>query len=598
MTLLKRPLTFLLPFMLAACSNLPVRNPAVQPQPTLSAEDEMERLRARQDAALEEARAQARAAEANYPKLRLTPEIIFGVLASEISAQRGGASASAATYMDLAKRTRDPRFAQRAAEFALFSGQLPLANDALKLWTETEPTSDVAREQLLISTLRAGKLDQAQPLIDDILKRDPARAPALFVQLARLAQLQTDKAGAYRMIRPIAERFPDLPEARFTVIALAAEVNDDAEVNRQFDQLARLAPRWDLPVAWQTDRLNRKDPRLALAFLKTELARRPDASLELKIAYPRLLLGQKQYPEARTAFDALLTLNPGHPDLLYASGLMAFQLKDMPVARKNLQAALDKGYPDQDFLRYTLGQVAEEDHDSESAKKWYLTVGAGPRYLAAQARLAVLEGEDGKIESALARLEKLGSNDLERNQVVMLQSQLARDAKRYDLANAVLSRALKARPATPELLFERGLVADLRGNAGDAERDLRAYLKLRPDDALGLNALGYTLATRTTRYAEARSLIEKALKSAPDNPMILDSMGWLLFRMGKPDAALSYLFRAYAALEDPEIAAHYADVLWSLGQQDKAREVLEKSLAASPTHEVLLETSRRLLKKP
>ncbi|GGY08506.1 hypothetical protein GCM10011289_09080 [Paludibacterium paludis] len=547
---------------------------------------------------MEEAQKRAREAEANYPRISLTPDIVYGVLASEIAAQRGEAAASASTYLDLAKRTRDPRFAQRSAEFALFTGQLPLALDALKLWTDTEPASDAAREQLLIATLRAGKLDRAAPLIDEILAKEPARAPALFVQLARLAQSQTDKLGTYKLVRPIAARFPDLPEARFAVIAIAAEVNDDAEVERQFDRLATLAPRWDLPVAWQTDRLNRKDSKAALAFLKKELARRPDASMELKIAYPRLLLSQKQYPEARAAFDALLAANPGQRDLQYACGLMAFQMKDLIAARKHLEGALESGHPEQDFLRYTLGQVAEEAHDPKTARRWYDAVGAGPRYLAAQARLAVLDAEEGRIDAAVARLDNLGASDQERTQVTLLQSQLAREAKRYELANAVLTRALKARPASPELLFERGLVADMRGNGADAERDLRAYLKLKPDEPLGLNALGYTLATRTTRYAEAQALIDKALKAMPDNPMILDSMGWLLFRMGKPDAALKYLFRAYSAVEDPEIAAHYGEVLWSLGQRDKATEVLDKAIGANPNHEVLRDVARRLLKRP
>lgn len=176
----------------------------------------------------------------------------------------------------------------------------------------------------------------------------------------------------------------------------------------------------------------------------------------------------------------------------------------------------------------------------------------------------------------------------------MLQSQLAREAKQYGKAYELLSKALQRMPKAPELLYERALVSDNLGNIGNAERDLKLVLKEKPGDAQALNALGYTLTNRTGRHQEALGYIEKALKSEPDNPIILDSLGWAQYKLGRLEAALKTLQKAYALLPDPELAAHLGEVLWKLGKKDEAQAVWDKALAESPEHDVLRETMRRL----
>ncbi|WP_028536083.1 tetratricopeptide repeat protein [Paludibacterium yongneupense] len=530
------------------------------------------------------------------PHVELTADLFYGVVASEIAAQRGASASSALTYYDLAQKTRDPRMAQRAAEFGLFSGQLALATDALSLWIEIDPDNIPAREQLLITQLRAGRLAQSKPLAEELLRRDPGQAPLIFVQLARLTAYQQDKAGAYQLVRSLAQGFPDLPEAHFAIIAVAAEVDDTAAVSSEFDQLARLAPKWDLPVVWQADRLRRQDLGAAIDFLGRELARRPDAGLELKMAYPRLLTAAKRFPEARQGFEALLKTHPDNPDLLYATGLLAFQLDDLPQARKRLEAALAAGHPESNFIRFSLGQLAEETQDINAAAGWYQQVTSGDRYLPAQSRLAFFDAQAGRLDAALQRLDGLGGNDKEQVDLALLASELARNARQYERSYLILTSALKRFPQAPELLYARALVSDLRLNVGDAERDLRAVIKQKPDDAEALNALGYTLANRTTRYAEAHVLLDRALKLDPQNPVILDSMGWVLFKEGRSDSALGFLQRAYKAMPDAEIAAHLGEVLLKLGRQQEARALLEQAAkTASGDHELLNDTMHRLL---
>ncbi|UTH76534.1 tetratricopeptide repeat protein [Chromobacterium sp. IIBBL 290-4] len=537
----------------------------------------------------------AKADEAKLPKVALTPEIFYGVLAGEIAAQRGGAGSAGLTYLDLAKQTRDPRLAQRAAEFCLLSGQLKPAIESLKLWIELDPDSLQAREQLFVALMRSGNLQESQPLLEDLLKREPSRAPAAFVQLARLSSKQNGGSPeSYRVVSELAARYPDLPEARFAVLAAAADNNDQAAVQRELDKLAQIAPKWDLPVAWQVDRLRRADVSAAVDFLKNELARRPDAGMELQAAYPRLLVAAKRFAEARVAFESLLLKQPDSPDLLYATGLLAYQMRDVKTAQQRLQAALQRQYPEQDFVRYTLGQIAEESHEPAKAMEWYRQIGPGAQYLPAQSRLAILEAGDGQLEAALNRLGSLGSSEQEKTSVALLQSQLARDAGKPQRAYELLTQALKAQPKSGELLYERSLVSDMLGNVGNSERDLRQILKDKPDDTQALNALGYTLANRTTRYREALGFIEKALKAEPENPVILDSMGWVQFKLGKLEAARKNLEKAYYAMPDPEVAAHLGEVLWKLGLYQEAQALWDRELSSHPGHEVITETVKRL----
>jgi tetratricopeptide (TPR) repeat protein len=577
---LNRSLSLLLVLLLSACTSM--KSPLLAKQSVTSTEQ-----------TADDETAAAAEDNPNLPRLELTPQIVYGVLASEIAAQRGAAGSSAATYLDLARQTRDPRLAQRAAEFALFSGQLKDAADALALWMELDPSSQIPREQLFITMLRSGKLAESQPLVEDLLKREPQRAPDIFVQLARLTARQNDKQAAYALVNRLASQYPDLPEARFAVIAVAAEVNDDATIQREFDRLAQIAPKWDLPVAWQTDRLRRIRLGQAIDFLQQELARRPDAGLELRMAYPRLLVGAKRFPEARTAFEALLRQNPDNAELLYASGLLAYQLRDLAAADQRLTAALQQRHPESDFIRFTLGQVAEDRQDKVMARQWYESVGAGQQFLPAQARLAALDAEAGRLDQALQRLAPLGQGEQEKVQLAMQQAELARHAKRYDLSFRILSQALESWPRSPELLYDRALVSDQLGNLGDAERDLKTLLKEKPDDPQALNALGYTLANRSTRHQEALAYIEKALKADPDNPMILDSMGWVLFKLGRNEAALKYLERSYAAMQDSEVAAHLGEVMWKLGRKQDALSLWRQALAKDPGNETLQDALKR-----
>ncbi len=542
------------------------------------------------------AQAPAPTPEAAYPKLALSNDILFGVLASEIAAQRGAAAASAPTVLALAQRTRDPRLARRAAEFALTANRLDEAIRALKLWQELEPASDNAQYQLIAALLRAGRLSEATPGVQAQLAARPHEAPQVFMHLAGLLSRQPDKAGAYAMMKTLLAPFPSVAEGHFALMITAQEAGDDAMAQAEMATLATLAPAWDYPVGWQVERLRQTSPEAALALLERELARRPQAGLELRLSYPRLLVMVKRYDAARDAFVQLSNKYPHQPEVAYAIGVLSYELKDYEEAERSLRDALALGYREPDFVRFTLGQMAEERKLPQEAVNWYEAITSGPQLPQAQSRLAVLEAEDGKLDAALARLERLADmQNTPRPARVLAQAQLARNAEQPDRALAILSAALAKDGNVAEWRYERALLLDDRERVAEAERDLRAYLKLKPKSAQGLNALGYILANRTSRIREARELVSRALKLDPDNPMILDSMGWVEYRSGKLEAALRYLQRAHHLMPDPEIAAHLGEVLWKMGREAEARELWARSLEANPDSDIIRRTQQRFI---
>ena len=542
------------------------------------------------------AQAPVPAPEAAYPKLALSNDILFGVLASEIAAQRGAAAASAPTVLALAQRTRDPRLARRAAEFALTANRLDEAIRALKLWQELEPASDNAQYQLIAALLRAGRLSEATPGVQAQLAARPHEAPQVFMHLAGLLSRQPDKAGAYAMMKTLLAPYPSVAEGHFALMITAQEAGDDAMAQAEMATLATLAPAWDYPVGWQVERLRQTSPEAALALLERELARRPQAGLELRLSYPRLLVMVKRYDAARDAFVQLSNKYPHQPEVAYAIGVLSYELKDYEEAERSLRDALALGYREPDFVRFTLGQMAEERKLPQEAVNWYEAITSGPQLPQAQSRLAVLEAEDGKLDAALARLERLADmQNTPRPARVLAQAQLARNAEQPDRALAILSAALAKDGNVAEWRYERALLLDDRERVAEAERDLRAYLKLKPKSAQGLNALGYILANRTNRIREARELVSRALKLDPDNPMILDSMGWVEYRSGKLEAALRYLQRAHHLMPDPEIAAHLGEVLWKMGREAEARELWARSLEANPDSDIIRRTQQRFI---
>jgi tetratricopeptide (TPR) repeat protein len=280
--------------------------------------------------------------------------------------------------------------------------------------------------------------------------------------------------------------------------------------------------------------------------------------------------------------------HPQNPDVALTAGLLAVQLSDWEAAEKYLKRALELNASGADTVRYYLGQVSEERKQPDEALRWYQSVTSGEQYIPAQARIAGIMAKRGQLAEARNSLQAVQAQNLQQRVLLtQAEAQILREAGAYKEAFELLGAALEKYPNVPDLLYDYAMAAEKVDRLDVVESNLRKLIELRPEHAHAYNALGYTLADRTDRLQEAHELIDRALKLAPDDPFIQDSMGWVLYRLGRADEGRVYLEQAFKSRPDPEIAAHLGEVLWVQGQRAEALRIWNGSLKAHPGNEVL-----------
>ena len=526
------------------------------------------------------------------PEQDLSASLLYQLLLAEIAAQRGNTGLAAQTYVDLAKRTRDPRIARRALEMAN-AAQLPsLALEAARAWVEADPDSAPALQYLTALLIGARRVAEAEPYLAKLLASDGAAAANGFMQLGRLLAANPDKAANLALVQRLAERYPDLPQAHFAVAQAALAADDEALALQEIRRAAELRPDWELAALLEAQVLQRRSPAAAAQRLADYLARFPD-SRDVRLNYARVLVADRRLAEARAEFEKLLAANPGNTDVIYAVGVLAAQLKDYPTAEANLKRLLEMGYRDANSVRLALGQIAEEQKDWARAIEWYQQVTGEQRFVATL-RAAGAMAKQGRVEDALARVRGAeAASPQQQVQRVIFEAQLLRDSSRNRDALDLLSRALEVQPEQPELLYDHALTAEKLERFDVLEANLRKLIQMQPEHAHAYNALGYSLADRNQRLPEARKLIERALELAPEDLFIVDSMGWVLYRQGDLKGAAEQLRRAWTGRPDGEIGAHLGEVLWVMGDRAEAQRVWREALQNSPENETLQKTIKR-----
>jgi tetratricopeptide (TPR) repeat protein len=537
-----------------------------------------------------------RSGAARLPSHELTENILYEFLLAEIAGQRGNAAMSAQAYTDLAKRTRDPRIARRATEVAIFARMPDAAVEAAKVWHETEPDSARALQLLAGLLVNASRLDEALPYVKKLLTVQGGNPADGFLQLSRTVGSVQDKAGAQRLLQNLAADYPKLAQARYAVAQAALNAGDDKAALAEAREAQALRPDWEPAVLLEAQVLQKRSNGAALERLAGHLQKYPN-SRDIRLNYARTLLADKQFPAARGEFQKLLSDFPTNTEVIYAVALLSLQLNDYAMAEDNLKRLLELDYRDKNSIRLYLGQVAEEQNKVTDALKWYSEVERGDQYIPAQIRYANVLSKQGRLDDARAHLQKVDPSSMQqRVQLILAEAQLLRDASRDKEAFGVLERALDGQPDQPELLYDYAMLAERIDRLDILESSLRKLISLRPDHAHAYNALGYSLADRNVRLAEARDLIAQALKISPDDYFIIDSMGWVLYRMGNYPEAVKYLRKAYSGRPDAEIGAHLGEVLWVMGERAEAEKVWREVSDKNPKSETLLKTIQRLKK--
>lgn len=533
------------------------------------------------------------ATRAGQPITELTAEAMYEFLLAEIALQRGQNNVATQAYLDLARRTKDPRVARRAAEVAMHARMPNAAVEAARIWFETDADSEDALRAYSSLLVATGKLDEAEPHLRSLIARKPDGVGEQLLQLGQFLGSNQDKAAVLRLVRRLAEPHVQVAGARLAVAQAAFAAEDDALALAEARAAGKLRPGWEQAALVEGAILQRRSVGESIEHYRAFLATYPK-SRQVRMQLARSLVSEKNFDGARAQFQRLTTEHPNDPEVVYAVGLLSMQLEDWPLAETHLKHLLTLEFRDHDLVRMYLGQIAEERKDFAGALERYRSVKGVEHLLTAQIRQSNVIAKQGDLNAARSILQQAPvTNNQQRVQVILAETQLLRDANKTGEAFEVAERGLEKLPNHPDLLYDHAMLAEKLDRVELMEASLRKVIAIQPDHAHAHNALGYSLADRNLRLSEARELIEKALKLSPEDYFIIDSMGWVLYRQGDLQGALKHLQRAYKGRPDAEIAAHLGEVLWQLGQRDEAQRVWQEGSLKSPDNETLQKTIKR-----
>ena len=538
----------------------------------------------------------------NLPSVALTPPMLYELLAAEISVQRQQLGSAYNSYFNLATQTRDARLARRATEIALAGRAFDQALTAAKLWADLDAKSEEAVQTIDTLLLATSRLTEAEPAL--VRRLDKARKEGkldeTYGQIQRTLPRIQDHKGAWAMLGRISQPDLNIPTARSARAAVADAAGDKEAASAEALAAHRLAPDDSsaaIAAAGYAQQLPEGGDARAAAILEAFLKRKPD-NVEARVALGRSYLVAKQLGPARATLGEALRRDDTNPQLLFLLAQTTYQAKDLDAAEGYLKrfTALPETIERDDSAAWVfLSQIAEDRKRLPEAIAYLERVDGGELFLSSLARRAILMTRNGDLDGARKLLDATPARNVrEQVQLASAMAGVLREATRYQEAFDVLDKALVKHSDNTDLLYDHAMAAEKIDRIEVLEKSLRRLIELRPDNAHAHNALGYTLADRNQRLPEAYALIRKALDMSPDDPQIVDSLGWVYYRMGETSKALVQLRRAYQLKPDVEVAAHLGEVLWTSGAKDEALKVWREASGREPMNEVLLGTLARL----
>lgn len=549
-------------------------------------------------------------------------ELFFEVLTAEMELRNGSASNAFAWMMRAANRTREEQLFQRAAEIALQARAGDQALQAARLWRQAHPGS-MAALQLQIQVLSALNRvpELAEPLRSLLQRTSEAERGGLIAAIPRFLQRAPDRKQAAQLVDDVLQTYRDQPATRVMVLVASGRAWAAADDADRALTLARAAHAADAsapgPVLLALELMPQRPA--AEDIVKSRLAA-PGVDPVVRLAYARSLTTAQRYVDAVAQLHQVTQERPDMAQPWLTLGALQVELRHPQEAEAALQryvALMNEGgaaaaatattdddgddeadaRPAQRLVQawLLLAQAAELRRDYTAAEGWLARIQDPRRALEVQTRRATLMARQGRLAEAREAVRNTPEREPgDARAKLVAEAGVLREARQWRDAYDVLGDASARFPGDPDLLYEQAMVAEKLGSLDDMERLLRRVISLKPDNAHAHNALGYSLADRSQRLPEARSLIQRALALAPGDPFITDSLGWVEYRLGNLPEALRLLRQAYAARPDVEIGAHLGEVLWAAGQRDEARRIWAESRGRDASNDVLRETLARL----
>lgn len=561
-------------------------------------------------ALLSPAQAQAASAPsaATPSNSELDAPLFYQLLVGEMELRSGQPGVAFQVLLDAARRTGDSELYRRVVNIALQARAGDQALIAARGWREAVPES-IEANQMVIQLLAAlnRPAEVAAPLRSLLHLTPEAQRSGVLASLPRLFQRTPEPKKVYEVLEPVLEAAAQQPPTRLMALLVQSRMALSADENDKALALTRTAakefPQADEPLLLALDLM---PARAEAENLITERLLAQPNHHALRLAYGRTLARAQRAADAAREFRIVTLATPDNAQAWYALGALELDLRHPEAAEKALQNFLSRldgtSTENAEALKDSrqqawllLAQAAEMRGDLKTAESWLAKVDAPQRQLEVSYRRASLMARQGQVAKARALLQALpGERDDDLRAKLMAESQLLREVRQWEAAHAVLEQAAKRFPGDADILYEQAMMAEKLGRLEPMEQLLRKVMELKPEHYHAYNALGYSLAERNTRLDEAKTLIAKALQYAPSEPFIVDSLGWVEFRLGNHQEALRLLRQAYKSRPDAEIAAHLGEVLWVAGQQDEARKVWGEGAKRDPKNEALRETRQRL----
>ena len=522
-------------------------------------------------------------------------DVLARVIIAEMAGQRGYNQKALNDYLELARETNDLNIIKRASRIASFLRDVPASIETGNLWLAKEPNSQEALRTLAFQMVAMGRyreamdhlrnllaqgatidfrlitnqtaIDNNAALMIDALIADFEELTALYpvnqslrLGLAHLYQQNTQIEQAYELVRVLAQEMNDNPEVVILEVDLLEQMGNTALAEKRLEQGLR----------------NNENHK------------------ELRFQYGRKLLDEQRYREAHDQFQIIVEQFPEDYDMLYSLALISMEINMLNEAKQYFQRLVENAQR-LDDAHYYLGYINVQENNPTEAIGHFINVNSGGNFLRAQRSLAELMIRAGRYPEVKARFQNIRFRNPDYNiPLLTLEANVLLDKGLFNEASTVLNNAVGAFPNNIQLLFLRSVYAQEVNDLLLMEVDLRKIIQLNPTSPAAYNSLGYTLADRTNRFDEAYQLILRAVELAPNDPAIIDSLGWVQYRLGLYEEARENLDRAYELFPDHEVAAHLGEVLWVMGDKSAARKVWRRALESQPDSEHIRSTMERL----
>lgn len=539
------------------------------------------------------------------PEVTLTSNIVFRILAAEISAQRSAFIPAGKTMLDLAKEVGDVRLARRALEFYLAGGNLAGALESSRLWLKFEPDDAEALSTEMTLSAASGQTSGLTSALRKKIDEARDKTAAIGQAMAILGRVPDKRAGLAILITVLQEsQARDTLPAHIAISDLARAAGDAPRALSAAKAALNVAPRSEDAAMRVFEYGLAVDAQQAFRDVQGFAAAHPKAR-RLRLLLATQWAERREFDSAMAELVAMAKLDPEDIDLVFMQGQIAYRAKRLPEARNLLEqyvsrqsqrqsGASDEGSGLVDAYQL-LSRIAQDQGFFDDAVRLLDNIQEPSARHNARVRQAAIRAQQGRVDDALAILDTSDPQSLEEEVLTASAgAQMLREAKRPLEAIKRLEAANERMPDTVEIKYELAMMYERNERLNDTERLLREVIALDPGHAHSYNALGYSLADRNQRLPEALKLITRALEIAPNDPFIMDSMGWIKFRLGDYVTAVQYLEKAYRVRPEADIAAHLGEALWMLGQRDAAIEIWKKALAKEADNATLQETIKRL----